>query len=95
MWRSTDVVPCWIWEGQEGKKTEVQIFAHAAEAELFVNGESQGRKPLEGYKAAFKVTYRPGRLETIVYDENGRECGRSEMKTADEKSVLSVKAENV
>lgn len=38
------VAPHWTWPGREGQVTPVQVYTDYPEAELFVNGKSQGRK---------------------------------------------------
>lgn len=43
------ILPHWNWKGREGQKTPVMVFTSGDEAELFVNGVSQGvRKRGEG-----------------------------------------------
>ena len=36
------ILPHWNWEGREGQKTPVMVFTSGDEAELFINGKSQG-----------------------------------------------------
>lgn len=38
------IVPHWTWPGREGKVTPVYVYTSWSEAELFVNGISQGRR---------------------------------------------------
>lgn len=38
------VVPHWTWPGREGKVTPVMVYTSLPEAELFINGKSQGRQ---------------------------------------------------
>ena len=38
------ILPHWTWPGREGEVTPVFVYTDAAEAELFVNGKSQGRQ---------------------------------------------------
>lgn len=38
------IVPHWTWPGREGKITPVYVYTSWPEAELFVNGVSQGRR---------------------------------------------------
>lgn len=52
------IVPHWTWPGREGKVTQVFVYTSWPEAELFVNGISQGRRsklspsaPCEGLQA--------------------------------------------
>lgn len=37
------ILPHWTWPGREGKVTPVFVYTDSPEAELFVNGRSQGR----------------------------------------------------
>ena len=45
------ILPHWNWEGMEGKNVPVFVYTSWPEAELFVNGKSQGRmkKTADGY----------------------------------------------
>jgi len=50
------VLPHWTWKGREGETTPVFVYTSYPEAELFVNGKSQGRKrhidmTLDDYRA--------------------------------------------
>ncbi len=38
------VLPHWNWKGREGKVTPVMVYTSYPEAELFINGKSQGRR---------------------------------------------------
>ncbi len=38
------VVPHWTWPGREGQVTPVMVYTSLPEAELFINGRSQGRQ---------------------------------------------------
>ena len=51
------IVPHWTWPGREGQVTPVYVYTSWPEAELFVNGVSQGRRskmspsaPCEGFQ---------------------------------------------
>ncbi len=48
VWRQDDhtlhVLPHWTWPGREGEVTPVFVYTDYPEAELFVNGQSQGRQ---------------------------------------------------
>ena len=37
------ILPHWTWPGREGEVTPVMVYTDSPEAELFVNGKSQGR----------------------------------------------------
>lgn len=49
-WNRTDttlhVVPHWTWPGREGEVTPVMVYSSFPEAELWINGVSQGRQKL-------------------------------------------------
>lgn len=40
------VVPHWTWPGREGEVTPVMVYSSFPEAELWINGKSQGRQKL-------------------------------------------------
>ncbi|MGZ3304229.1 MAG: glycoside hydrolase family 2 TIM barrel-domain containing protein [Asticcacaulis sp.] len=94
-WSLDDVHPSWTWPGQEGKPLEVDVYSEFAEVELFLNGQSLGRKAVSidsQYKAVFAVPYAPGRLTAIGY-KGGHEAGRWELRTAGAPAVAQVSAD--
>ena len=91
MWRNTDAVASWSWNGCEGKKTKVTVYASGAMAELLVNGKSYGKKKTKEYKAVYpKVVYVPGTITAISYDSNGKEISRTSMTTAGKETKLQI-----
>jgi beta-galactosidase len=66
-WRSEPLVhlfPHWSWAGREGQPIEVWAYSNCDAVELFVNGRSVGRKPVErGRHVAWSVPYAPGKIE--------------------------------
>jgi beta-galactosidase len=83
-WSLDDVHPSWTWPGQEGKLLEVVVYSEFPEVELFLNGNSLGRKAVNlstEYKASFSVRYAPGQLVAVGY-RNGLEAGRWTLSTA-------------
>ena len=42
------VLPHWNWQGHEGEKIPVMAYSNAEEVELFLNGQSLGRKKTRG-----------------------------------------------
>lgn len=92
MWRNTDAVASWSWDGCEGYKNKVRVYAEGAKAELLVNGKSYGKKKIKEDIAEFKkVIYEPGKIETVIYDASGREINRSNMTTS--KGDISIKVD--
>ena len=83
------LLPHWTWAGREGEVTPVYCYTDYPEAELFVNGKSQGRirknpaERLDRYRLRWNdVTYQPGELKVVVYDENGQQAGTEAIATA-------------
>lgn len=83
-WVISDSTSSWTWSGFDGKPMIAEVYSPGTEAELFLNGKSLGKKPAGkdvGYKTFFDITYEPGILTAVTYD-NGIEIGRTELKTA-------------
>lgn len=89
-WRGTNCFDSWSWKGCEGNKAQVEIYADGAYAELFLNGKKIAKKKLKQMKALFNTKYQAGVLEAVVYDQQGKEVGRNTLKSAVEKSRLSI-----
>ena len=92
-WRMTNAIRSWSWQGCEGTKATVEVYADADKAELFLNGKSCGKKALKEMKAKFTVKYAPGRLSVKAYDKEGKVIGEDMLETASNTTRLSVHAE--
>ena len=91
-WSLDDVHPSWTWPGQEGRNQEVLVYSELPEVELFLNGNSLGRKPVgvdSEYKAVYQLPYTPGRLLAVGY-RDGREAARWELRTANQPTAAVV-----
>lgn len=82
IWRGSNGLPHWSYQGCEGHQAKVQVYSKAREIELFVNDVSQGRKKTDQEKAEFFVNYEPGELKAAAYDENGTVMGESVLRSA-------------
>lgn len=101
-WVISDASHSWTFPGMEGRKTIVEVYGRGYEAELLVNGTSRGREKLTppgagviGNRALFPVSYEPGTLETVLYDEKGQELGRDRIETTDKPEGLSARTEDL
>ncbi len=100
-WSWPGTVSSWNWPGYEGKPIRIDVYGRGDEAELIVNGISLGRKALPketvgndlACLAVFETTYRPGRVEAVVY-ENDTETGRYAVETADDAVHVDVALES-
>ena len=62
------LLPHWNWAGKEGQEIDVRCFSNAEEVELFLNGESLGKKTMEkNSHARWKVKYAPGTLAVKAF----------------------------
>jgi beta-galactosidase len=94
------MLPHWTWPGREGEVTPVYVYTDYPEAELFVNGKSQGRlkknraERLDRYRLRWNnVKYEPGTIEVVAYDADGREADRTRQVTAGEPVALKLEAD--
>ena len=102
VWRGTNALPSWSWQGCEGNKAIIEVYADAATVELLLNGKSLGKKKIKDCKAIFKTKYAPGTLTAVAYDAGGQELSRNELKSASgsirlvaEPEETAVKAGNI
>ncbi len=57
------LLPHWNWAGKEGQDIDVRCFSNCEEVELFLNGQSLGRKPMpRNSHLQWSVKYAPGAL---------------------------------
>lgn len=64
------LLPHWTWPERVGQVTPVHVFTSGDEAELFVNGRSQGRRKRAPFEYRLRwddVTYAPGELKVVAY----------------------------
>lgn len=83
-WKYKDTIHSWTFTGYEEQETKVHILSGCEEVELFLNGESLGRKKVgerEAYTASYRLQYQPGELMAVGYIQD-REVGRDILRTA-------------
>ena len=76
------ILPHWNWPERVGQKTPVFVFTSGDEAELFLNGQSLGRKK-KGEEVRLRwddVVYQPGELKVVAY-KDGKEWAQDIVKT--------------
>ena len=90
-WKMSNAMPSWSWQGCEGKKAHVEVYARAAQVELLLNGKSVGKQSMKNNCLfTFHVPYENGTLEAVAYDASGKEMGRCALKTAEAETVLQA-----
>lgn len=90
------ILPHWTWENREGEITPVHVYTSGTEAELFVNGKSQGRKKKvagQDFRLQWdSVRYEPGTVKVVAYMD-GKEWAKSEIKTAGKAKKLQMEVD--
>ena len=90
LWGFEDLFEGWTFPGCEGRETEVHVFARADACELFLNGVSLGRRPMDAqYRCVFRVTYQPGELRVVAY-RAGCAQGEAGFRTAGAPAALRL-----
>jgi beta-galactosidase len=91
-WGWRPVIDSWTFPGEEGKPTQVDIYAVDEEVELFINGVSTGRKPAGAAnqnRVTFNVIYQPGTIEAVGYCR-GKETSRTLLETTGVPAALRL-----
>jgi beta-galactosidase len=89
------ILPHWNWPGHEGQKVPVFVYSSGDEVELFLNGQSVGRKKRDPYQYRFKfeeVTYAPGELKAVAY-KNGQSWAEASVKTTGAAAAVQMEAD--
>ncbi len=106
--KQAHILPHWNWPGREGKVTPVMVFSSGDEAELFLNGKSQGvRRKGEGatyeqhgvkvckngHRFVWEdVEYEPGELKVVV-KKDGQPWAEATRVTTGETTHIEAKAD--
>lgn len=93
VWRGTNGLPSWSWNGCEGNKAIIEVYFDAAKIELFLNGESLGKKKVKLCRTIFKTTYKPGTLEAVAYNAAGEEIARNRLVSAEGMGQIALTPE--
>ncbi|KAL6691376.1 glycoside hydrolase family 2 protein [Trichoderma pleuroticola] len=92
---SAHIVPHWTWPDREGDVIPVHVFSSGDEAELFINGKSQGKLQKEPLTYRFRwddSVYEPGELHVVIY-KDGKKWATDTVNTAGKASGLRIEAD--
>lgn len=86
------------WDFNPGQLIDVRACTNAPVVELFVNGVSQGRQELDHGKGEkllgdWQVSYEPGIITAVAYDENGREIARESRSSFGDSHAIRLTAD--
>lgn len=86
------ILPHWTWPDRVGQITPVHVFSSADEAELFVNGKSQGKVKKRDYEYRFRwdyVVYEPGEVKVVTW-KKGQPWATETIRTVGKAVKLSL-----
>lgn len=91
------ILPHWNWPERLGQVTPVHVYTSGDEAELFLNGKSQGRRKKGAYEYRLRwddVVYEPGELRVVSYKE-GKPWAEQTMKTVGPAAKIVLEADRM
>jgi beta-galactosidase len=86
------ILPHWNWPNRIGEITPVHVFTSGDEAELFLNGQSLGRKKKGEFEYRIRwddVKYQAGELKVVAY-KNDKFWAEETVKTTDKAAKLEA-----
>jgi beta-galactosidase len=84
------IFPHWNWPGKEGQSIQVWAYTNCDEVELFLNGQSLGRKPVPvNSHIEWPVEYKPGTLLGRGYKDS-REIITTRIETTDAAKAIKL-----
>jgi len=89
------LLPHWNWPGREGQEIGVWAFSNCEEVELFLNGQSLGRKNMpRNSHLQWNVQYAPGALSAKGYN-GGKLVGETKVETAGAPAEIQLTPDRV
>jgi len=83
------LLPHWNWSGKEGQDIDVWCYSNCKDVELFLNGQSLGKKAMPQYShLEWKVKYAPGTLNAVGCDDKGNVAARTRVETTGEPAAV-------
>ena len=75
--------------GKEGRDIDVWCYSNCKQVELFLNGQSLGRKTMPRYShLEWEVKYQPGTLNAKGYNDEGKVIAESRVETTGEPAAI-------
>jgi beta-galactosidase len=88
------LMPHWNWTPRE--TITVRCYANTAEVELFLNGESLGRRTMpENDRLEWNVEFMPGQLRAVGYGSDGTPITETIRTTAGEPASVNTSVEQI
>jgi beta-galactosidase len=84
------LLPHWNWKGKEGKTINIWAYSNCEQVELFLNGKSLGRKPMQKLShIEWDAPYEPGTLLAQGYVK-GKEVITEKVETTGEPAAIRL-----
>lgn len=84
------VFPHWNWPGKEGQEISVWAYSNCEEVELFLNGQTLGRKPMtKNSHLEWPVKYAPGTLLARGF-KDGKEILTTKIETTGQPAAIQL-----
>ncbi|MCR5715950.1 MAG: DUF4982 domain-containing protein, partial [Lachnospiraceae bacterium] len=94
-WKLTQAQESWSYDGHEGEKAEVEVYARGDFAELWLNGRRIGKKKIPAtLRTYFTVPYEHGVLKAVIYDRLGNRLSSTALTSAAEQTRISIVPES-
>ena len=94
IWRNTDSLASWSWDGCEGLSSTVIVYANGYKAQLIVNKNIVATKKIKEHKAVFKkVIYSPGEIETRILNKSGNIIAKNKLISATGRTSITISAD--
>lgn len=94
IWRGSNALPYWSYQGCDGNAAEIEVYSAAYEVELFINEKSVKREKTQYCKAVFQTQYEAGELKVIAYNQDGTVHSQSSLVSADEHMQIRILPED-
>lgn len=87
------------WDWNEGQIIDVPVMTNGASVELFLNGQSLGREPIDLSDRAhcvpvWQVPYQAGELKAVAYDADGGIIAEETRRSFGDSAAICLKAED-
>ena len=92
-WQFTNSIDSWSWQGYEGVKSVVEVYADAPAVRLSLNGNEIGTRSVKKYKTIFRVPYAHGTLTAEALDDSGNVVSTHSLTSAGQETVLTARPE--
>ena len=93
-WKFSRAERSWNYPGDEGKETEVEVYAIADHIELYLNGKLLGKKKMgKNAQTVFNVKYQPGTLKAVSYDKDNKVIAEMSLSSGGDKPILRLEPE--